>query len=402
MKAIITGVTGFRNRGVEAMVRVTVEQLLSRHPELIIDVLTKDPIYDRFRLNQENVNLKGLSSRNLINRLLAKGSRFYKPLSLEYPMFRDASVVIASGGDVFSSDYGIGFLKAQLEPLSLALAARTPAVFLAQSIGPFKTQEETDIWLDVAQNSQLITVREKLSYEYLIKNLNLPQDLVKHTADPAFLLTPPAPEHIDKLLNYYGIVKDFPIVAISPSQGITTYTVSNYKKHLKAWHQAITMILEKFKAQILVIPHVHDGRYNNDDPIFATNLLKSIDFDPRVRLVSGDLSASEYKGLISACDMVIAERMHVCIAGLSSGVCTFPIGYSVKAEGIMTDLFGTYSQELLISFQQFLETDLACERMQASWERRHQISEQLNQVLPEVKKKAENNFQLISQILTQA
>ncbi len=99
-----------------------------------------------------------------------KASKFYKPLSLEYRQFREASVVIASGGDVFSSDYGIDFLKVQLRPLKLALEAGTPVVFLAQSIGPFKTNEEAQVWLDVAQSSKLVTIREVLSYNYVTKD----------------------------------------------------------------------------------------------------------------------------------------------------------------------------------------------------------------------------------------
>ncbi len=188
-------------------------------------------------------------------------------------------------------------------------------------------------------------------------------------------------------------------MAIAPSQGISKYTGGAYNKQLKAWHQLIKVILDEFNAQVLIVPHVHDSRFENDDRIIATNLLKILDFDPRVRLVGGEHSASEYKGLIAKCDMVIAERMHACIAGLSSGVCTVPIGYSVKAEGIMTDLLGSDAKELVISFEQFLDSNTSSIMLRTAWERRHEVASQLHQVLPQVKKDAENNFDLISQIL---
>ncbi|MCX7595552.1 MAG: polysaccharide pyruvyl transferase family protein, partial [Fischerella sp.] len=220
MKAVITGITGLRNRGVEAMVVTTIEQLRQRQPNLDINILTETTDYDEIRLQHLNVNLTSddylLLNRDRWLRLRAKFSKFYKPLTPTYQnltsLLKGASVVIASGGDVFSSDYGQRFLKQQLQPLEFALDADLPVVFLAQSIGPFKTDTEAQMWLNVARRSKLITIRENLSYKYVTKDLGLSTDLVKHTADPAFLLPAAPPEIVDNLLKYYGITKDRPIV----------------------------------------------------------------------------------------------------------------------------------------------------------------------------------------------
>jgi colanic acid/amylovoran biosynthesis protein len=48
MKVIITGVTGLRNRGVEALVTTTVDQLLQRHPDLSIDIMTESADYEQY------------------------------------------------------------------------------------------------------------------------------------------------------------------------------------------------------------------------------------------------------------------------------------------------------------------------------------------------------------------
>lgn len=402
MKAIITGISGVSNRGVEALLVTTIEPLLQREPNLTINILTDTPDYDQIRLHPNNVNfLKGKSpNKSWMHKLRGKLSKIYKPLAREYELFRDASVVIASGGDLFSSYYRALFLE--LRPLELALHAGVPVVFLAQSIGPFETDEEADLWLRVARRSSLITVREQLSYDYVTQKLGLSEDLVKHTADSAFLLEPPPPPVVKNLLKSYGVIEDKPVVAIAPSQLISSYADSQRDKHLNAWCQVVNEILNELKAQIIIIPHVHDNRPTNDDRILATTIYRHFDFDPRIHLVCGDNSASEFKGIIAACDMLIAERMHASIAGLSSGICTVVVGYSIKAEGIMSDLFGTEAVEkgLLISIEKFLDVDIACTTIHKAWSKRHDVSSHLHKVLPQVKKKAAHNFDLILQIMS--
>lgn len=407
MNIVITGITSLRNRGVEALVVTTVEELCRRRQDLTVNILTRTPDYDKIRLQQHNVEPVQDHLRIIHNSRLRQGlatlSRFHKPLAPGYQaavrMIREASVVIASGGDVFSSDYGK--LGLHLRPLQLALDAGVPIMFLAQSIGPFKTDEETKVWLRVARRSRLVTVREKLTYDYLTKDLGLSTDLVRLAADPAFLLSPSSPTMVANLLSSYGITKDRPVIAIAASQGISRYASIDHDKHLEAWYQVVQMIIDKLDAQVLLIPHVQEINAGNDDRILATNLLRSLDFDPRVRLAGMDHSVSEFKGLIGACDMVISERMHAALAGLSSGVCTVAVGYSVKAKGIMTDLLGTRALRdgLLIPISQFVDTDATCAMIRTVWEQRHEVTSRLNEVLPQVKKDAASNFDMILRML---
>lgn len=406
MKALITGITGLRNRGVEALVVPTIEQLCIRQPNLTVNVLTKSPDYDELRLQQYGASPVNdclqIASQGRLQRLRTKFPLFQLPTP-EYKAVRgtisDASVVIASGGDVFSSDYGR--LHRHLQPLELALDAGVPVVFLAQSIGPFKRDDEAEAWVRVGRRSKLVTVREKISYNYVTKDLGLSTDLVKHTADPAFLLVPPPSDIVANMLSSYGITKDRPFIAVSVSQGITRFAGCDYDEHMKAWRQVVKMLIDQLDAQVLIIPHVQEINAHNDDRIAATNLLRSLDFDPRVRLAGADHSASELKGLISCCDMVIAERMHAAIAGLSSGICTVVVGYSVKAEGIMNDLLGAESVHngLLISIHEFLDADAACASIRTAWNRRQEVAHQLNEVLPRVKQDSASNFDMISKML---
>jgi hypothetical protein len=68
----------------------------------------------------------------------------------------------------------------------------------------------------------------------------------------------------------------------------------------------------------------------------------------------------------------------------------------------MVDIFGTESvnKGLLISIQQFLDAGTSCAMIRTAWSQRNQVSSQLKEVLPRVKKAAESNFELLSQILS--
>lgn len=404
---VMTGITGLRNRGVEALVTTTIEQLQSRQSDLGVTILTNTPDYDLAQLESNNYkNINTVSDclqavrKSFMQQFKGKCAKFYKSLAPEYDLIRQSKAVIASGGDMFSSDVGKAQLDLGLRPLKLAIEAKVPVIFLAQSVGPFNRQDAQK-WLKLARQSSLITVRENISYNYLTKDLGLSRDIVKKTADSAFLLKPPTSEYVKQTLNYYGIDLEKPKVAIAVSQGISLYSKCDRKKHMNTWCEVIKMIVNQLDAQVLLVPHVQEIWEALDDRIVATKILEALDFDPRVRLAGASHSASEFKGLIGSCDMVIAERMHASLAGLSSGVCTIAVGYSIKADGIMTDLFGKDSANngLLISIQDFLKSDLACETVKTAWNRRTEVAQQLQAVLPRTKQEAANNFDLIVQTL---
>ncbi len=399
MKALITGITGLRNRGVEALLVTTIDRLSQRRPNLTFNVLTDTPDYDEEWLKRDNVKFFDTQKKRWKQKLRFKGSKLYKPLASEYSLFKEASIVIASGGDMFTSDYP-GVLRSQLQPIKLALHAGTPVVFLGQSIS-FKRDDDARAWVDVARRSSLITVREEISYKYVTKDLGLPQDLVKHTADSAFLLEPSPSEAVSNLFQSYGIIPDKPVVAIAPSQGISRYGDSDYDKHLETWCRVVNLIINEFDAQVLIVPHSQNINPKDDDRIIATKLFQKLDYNPRIHLAGADHSGAEFKGLISASDFLIAERMHAAIAGLSSAVCTVVVGYSVKAEGIMTDLLekDLVQDSLLVSIQNFLDADLACAMIRKAWSQRNEVSSQLKHVLPKVKQNAAENFELVSAIL---
>jgi colanic acid/amylovoran biosynthesis protein len=402
VKILVTGITGLRNRGVEALLITTVQQLEKRIPGVEVQMLTPTADYDAQRLVGHNAkavrdNLTRYH-RGRVAKLRVTAAPLASALAPGYleakKLIASMNMIVASGGDVFSSDYSR--MASHLFPLKLAIDAGVPFMLLAQSIGPFKTDAECKQFTDIARHAKLITVREKPTLEYCIKTLNLPASLVTLTADPAFLLPRPTPAQIGSMLSCYGINPAQPFVAFAPSQGISQYAKFDRGQHLRAWLSAIRHALDAWKVPVLLVPHVQEIVYSNDDRILATDLLRELNFDSRVRLAGGDHTASEFKGMISASTMVVAERMHAAIAGLSTGVCTVPVGYSVKAAGIMGELFPKGFDDLLIAVQKFLDPAIALPFLDSAWQRRDAVAAQLKETLPTAQREAGVNFDMIA------
>ena len=105
-------------------------------------------------------------------------------------------------------------------------------------------------------------------------------------------------------------------------------------------------VLRESDANILLVPHVltPPGHYESD-PEANDKVLAALRADPDPAVARrGRVSAcgcaavyehpSEMKWLIARLDWFCGTRMHACIAGLSSGVPTAAIAYSLKTQGV--------------------------------------------------------------------
>lgn len=407
---VITGVTSFRNRGVEALVTCTIREIRDRLPGVSFTVLDRGTEFDRARLPAADVEfLPDGTLHHLHSGRIRRGATAVFPL-LDKPALRArrriarATAVVATGGDIFCSEYGHLSLLGHLGPLRLARGHGVPFYLHAQSIGPFTNEADRDVFQKTVRHAAGISVRERVSYNYLTEELKFPPESILHAADPAFLLAPADPAEGDRLFSHLRGREDRPTVALSVSQAICQWIQADADRHRETWLEVIAWLRRELDANIILIPHVQEAYDGNNDNLVATALLRGCGWDPRVRLAGGDLSAAGFKAILSRCDLVIAERMHASIAALSSGVPVLTIGYSVKAEGILSDLLGgeiTRSQAL-ISIRDFLVPGAATTRVQETWRSRHALTALLRTALPQAVRRAAAAFDLFSKLPARA
>lgn len=398
---MITGITGLRNRGVEALLATVVAGLRRRWPDSSIDVLTYDFQFDsqrdypvRFHANpfrEPNPN----PAKAFLQSLHPRRRRAIRDARR---LIAEASVVIPSGGDVFSSDYGS--MNRHLMPLRIALQDRVPVFMLGHSIGRFKNELDVERWLEVARRASGITVRESATFDYVRNVLKLTSVPLVQTADTAFLLEPADARRVETLRREFGLDDSASTIACSVSQGITLFTAQDGERHAAAWADLIRHITTDPSRRVLIIPHVQERQANNDDRILVEQIRQRLQSVPGVVVAEGDLSAGDYKGLIAGCQLVIAERMHAAIAGFSSGVPTIAVGYSIKAEGIVSDVLGPeHAESGLMTLERFIEPGRAAAEFDKAWRKREQTAKRLQEHVGAVKTAAEANFEALERTI---
>jgi polysaccharide pyruvyl transferase WcaK-like protein len=195
-----------------------------------------------------------------------------------------------------------------------ALARGAKSVLWSCSIDPQAIDGEM---LDALRTHDLITVREGVTFNALA-GLGLTN--VRQVSDIAFSLEA---EPVDFRLDNYVVLNISPITI-------------KYNAALHAAYQALVdFIAGETDMNIALVPHVLQQADNDYDALRGLDARNP----SRVRLVSGKLSAGQYKSIIGNGRFCVAARTHAAIAAYSSCVPTLAVSYSAKSRGIAADLY---------------------------------------------------------------
>jgi colanic acid/amylovoran biosynthesis protein len=371
---------------------------------LEIELHTNDPGYDRWRMNgSAHVRPSYLtltpnhSAYITLNKLAYGAMRIGESILPErvagysvrqIKALSDADLVLPTGGDIFTSDYAN--LRKHLSSL-VSLNGRKAAL-IAHTIGPFTKQDE-DYFRRSLRNVFLITVRESESFDYLNSlDLDVPVHL---TADVAFGLSPAPREWCaDVLGTRYGIdLEKEKLVALSVSEGVIRYSKLERGRYFNELGEFVSRMNARGYT-VLLIPHVMERNPNNNDLIACEELHSKLADRSRCRIISGEYSASQFKGIIGFADCLLGARTHATIASISQGVPTVSIAYSRKAYGIMNDVFGKeIGAGLTIA-----ATDLSADELEAAFTRAMAFGG-FAEVANSMKARSERNYTLLEEAI---
>ncbi|MCX4666486.1 polysaccharide pyruvyl transferase family protein [Streptomyces sp. NBC_01381] len=391
---IITGVTSCENRGVEALV-ASIAAGLHDHGEARIRVLTQTPMLDQELLTPWGVECVAdpfVTSKSWTQYRPAETSE--QSRTRRDALMEEADLLVATGGDIYTSDYGVStpYLAAPIAAQSHGV----PVAMLAHSIGPFTHREDAQAWLDVAEQCKVLTLRERLSYRYVQEELGLTAGKAQLTADPAFLLPAPPQQRVQALVTTAGIGPGEPYICVAPSRGIARFRSLDEVAHDRALGRLIDRLVTRWKIPVLLLPHVHDSRSHNDDRALVAELAQHIGH-PLVKAVTGPLTASDYKGLAAAADLVITERLHAAIGALSTRTPTVAIGYSQKFLGVFADTYGNDIDldSVHLDVDRFVADEHSTERLLQGLQL-PSMQQALTERVPELLERARENFTLLA------
>lgn len=239
---------------------------------------------------------------------------------------------------------------------------------------------DTELINDLSLYSAIIT-RESLTFDAL-KRAGITKN-VYLVPDPAFQLDPiynPLPSEWREG-NTVGINLSPMVMGFDKGADMA----------LRNYRRLIEHIINDTDMTVALIPHVVWA--HNDDRKPLGRLYEMFKTTGRVILVN-DHTAEELKGYIARCRFMVAARTHASIAAYSSKIPTLVVGYSVKAKGIATDIFGDYRNYVLPVQDITSENDLI---KSFNWLVEHEIkiSTHLNNFIP----KYNDNVWRLNQVL---
>jgi colanic acid/amylovoran biosynthesis protein len=230
---------------------------------------------------------------------------------------------------------------------------------------------------DVLKSHHLITARESLTLEALkSKGIN---NVIPCT-EIAFLLKSKECGLPDNFIRGNTVAVNISplVVRREELEGII----------LRNTESLIRWIIENTDMNVALIPHVMMPSDND------FTLLKEL-FDRigvrsgcrgRVCLISENLSAAEYKYIISQCRFGVFARTHASTSAYSTGIPSVVIGYSVKSRGIAKDIG---LEDYVLPVENFLNEDSLLIMFKDMLDKERGIRQLLSEKMPLYIKNAE-------------
>lgn len=373
---VLFGHGGSFNRGCEAIVKTTVEILKdSIKDELSISLISTRSYEDMVSEVKENCSIINYEiPRKYSIKWFCLKVISYISRGLGFKLFnhkiiseiKKSDVMISIGGDNYCYGEPVRYYdidnisKKNNKKLVLWGASVEPSM-----LTPRKCKDLSCF--------DLIVARESITYNALKAN-GINKNILLYP-DPAFTLQK------DCTYNY---INNDNVIGINISPLVFRFeNISGIG--MKSLKSLINYIINETKHEIALIPHV--THKDNNDYTLLKKIFEEFDLPNRITLIPDNLTASQYKGVISKCRFLVAARTHASIAGYSSCVPTLVLGYSVKAIGIATDLFGTDTNFVLPIQSIKNEDDL---KKSFIWLCQHEseIREHLQSIMPDYTNKA--------------
>ncbi|MEM2145862.1 MAG: polysaccharide pyruvyl transferase family protein [Candidatus Jordarchaeaceae archaeon] len=309
--------------------------------------------------------------------------------------YNSADLIISTGGDVLTEDYGLIDFINYAGNLLLGVFLKRPVVIFAETIGPFKHKVAKLIAKYLLNYTSLITVRGTVSKNYLKKlGINNPSQYL--TADTAFLLEPAPEKIIKQILEKENIRDNDVLVGMTVSGLISSYGFPNLRtirekhdEYVRVMAFVSDYIIEKLGATIVFIPSVM-----NSDVYVANYIYEIVKNKEKIRIIKNEYTCEEIKGIIGRCSMFIGARMHVTIFSTSICIPTIAISYSRKTWEVIGPLTG-----YIIDIRKGLESEDLISMINEVWCKREKIKEDLALKIRETQRKAMLNGFLLHKVI---
>jgi colanic acid/amylovoran biosynthesis protein len=332
--------------------------------------------------------------------------RFLKQVGVNIPVrgnLQDYDMHIHCGTDRrITSVYGALSVYRSLSPLLFSILTKKPFIIYGETMGPFKGFLDKLLVRPILDKASLIMARDQLTEDYL-KAIGVNKQ-VHLTADPAFLLRPVSDEEVDKILTEEGITsRKQPLIGITASSLIYHFAFPNAKGlrakreiYVTLMAKLIDHITERLNATVVLFPH----SVIPEDKLIHKEIYQRVKNKKKAILLGNEYDAVQIKGIIGMLEEFISPRMHAIIASTSMYVPSVAISYSHKYRGVLGPLLDL--EKCVVDITQPSPEEFfneLCSKVDYVWKNREQISRELQERMPEVRKRARLNAELTRELL---
>ena len=389
--AVLCGHTGSNNHGCEAIIRSTAE--IFKENGISVSISS-------FNIDQDlNVGLDSIgqmigyrhyrskiSFSRIYNGIQKKifHNEYYEQRYIQRNVFKnikksDAAVIV--GGDTYCYNR-----NSRLVPYytnKFANMSGKPSFLWSCSIGKENIDDEM---IRDLKNYTMIFPREIVTYRNML-DIGIEESRLFLMSDSAFTLKTQSVNLSNEFENVFAYN---PSYSLKRTKNILPEVVES------ARYKLIEYILNNTDMKIALIPHVY---YNDFGDIeVCREIYNKYKTTGRVFIFDENYNCMQLKYIISKCRFLIAERTHASIAGYSSCVPTFVLGYSVKAKGIAEDIFGDY-KDYVLSVQDLENVSIFINKIKNMIKNEEQIKSRLINFMPEYINRAEKAGEKISQLI---
>ena len=315
-------------------------------------------------------------------------------------VFHECDLIIDLNVDSLNEYYQGAFapIFVLLTMLHGAVAGK-PIVVCAASIAPFKRRILRFLLRTVLDRTQLITVREKFSLEHL-QALSVVKPRVHLTADLAFLLEPCSTERVDVIMrreDILGCERPLIGIAVAPKSRF-----ARPESYLRLMAESSDGLVRQLNATLVYIPNSFQAGVRSDSSTIQ-EIYQKVETKRKVRVVRGEYTAEELKGIISRCDLFVSARFHPLVASTSMAIPSVGlVGYHRhKWNGVIGEMME--QQEYLINMDEFDDYDalqaLLISKVCHAWRNRDSVREKLTERAELAKELALHNGGLIRNLI---
>ncbi len=384
----------------------TIKSISKTIPDTQFTVVSIFPELDRKNCNIENINIIKENTDKLKALYYILSAILWRVFHIDLNKhdllneYINSDIIIDLSGDGFSDDYGSMASISSCYDILLCKLLKKPFVIYAQSIGPFKTIFTRYLSRFCLNLVDLLIVRDEITEKYL-KNMGV-NNKIYFTADSAFLLEASPRSRIEEILLKEHIdMKERPLIGISVSQHL--YDLESKKvdskkdnNYLNLMSKVVDLVIDKFNAQVVFVPHVTNDARPIDDRFVARKIYEISKNKNRIKLIDDEYSAEELKGIIGQCDLFIGARMHANIAATSMNVPTLAIAYSHKYYGIMGML---KMENYVLDFRSMTFNEMAA-KIDELWDKKGIIKKELETNVNILKERSLHNVELVKVLVS--